>query len=706
MTRPRRSTAIHLGVLRLRMDPGKETRLRLGIARPRMSRPLEHAAVEVGIKGGRWHRPARSPHLSVHGEDQVVLLWRAGPFEIRDGVRVVADHLERRLEVRNRSSMEVQLEGVRMLLPDLSLGPLTEGRVEAPATSLRPRLPLIDAIRRGRDDPWDKEIAPSAIERWGRGLEDAPDVTPGLLALHNPRRGVSFLTWYHSETEAATPLMFGTDGNLILGHEVGLAGWLAPGESLAAGTQYFTLVEGDWAAALAAFRPHYARVGILPPIYGTPPGWVPSSAVYEVHPGMYGGFRGLAEALPGIAALGFDVLYLMPVMLYDNRSGLPWDENWLGSGSPYAMKDFEALDPSLGDERDFRGLVAEAHRLGMRVLMDFVPQGCATDARYVTEHPEWFCRDEEGHLVSSHGWIDTYSFDWANPAYQEYMLGWSLRMVRAFGIDGYRVDAPHAKEPNWDRAIPYHASVTSLGVLPLLEQLRRGLLEIGPDKAMLCELFGPVYVRSHDFQYDYHPCVQLHALLRGDLSVQEIGTWFQDYWAVQPPGAVRLTFTETHDTRTQMKAYALRGSAAERAMFAILLLAGFVPMVWSGQERSHEEWYRRVLTARRESPAILSGRRAFNTVSSSNPEVLSIVCQSGTEWVWGLISLYGERAPVRFVLPDAMLPWEAGHHRLFDLIQGQHWSEHGRHAWSSADLRELTLSPEPFVPYFFRLEGV
>ncbi len=633
------------------------------------------------------------------------MTWRSGPLLLTEFYTSHPHGLERRVRVTNISSKELQLIGVRLLVPGLALGAGRECRLEAPATYLRPRLPLESFVDRGLADPWPASLAPAARDRWGRALEDAPDVTPGLLAIHNERRRASFMVWYHSEIEAATPLVFGNGERVSFGHEIGLAGWLAPGAGLSGGTQYLALVGGDWHHALETFREHYQRVGLVPPLFGAPPAWVSTCSVYEVHPGQYGGFDGLRAQLPRLRHIGFDVIYLLPVMRYDNRSGRPWDENWLGSGSPYAMKDFEAFEPTLGGEEAFRRLIAEAHQLGMRVLMDFVPQGCAVDARYVGEHADWFCRDERGRLVSSHGWIDTYSLDWANPSYQNYMLGWALRLAREYHLDGYRIDAPHAKEPNWDRAIPYHASFTSLGVLSLLERLRAGLLDLGPDRAMLCELFGPVYARSHDFQYDYGPCVNLHAVLRGQLSAREIGEWFKDYWAAQPPEAIRLTFTETHDTRTQMSAYAWRGSAAERAMFAVLILAGFVPMVWCGQEKGLEEEYGRILHARSGSPALLHGERLFNAVRCSHPDVLSIVRRHEGETVWGLVSLHAERTPIRFTLPEDLGLLAGSSYRLRDLIQGATWSEHGIREWREGALREATLSPEPYVPYFFRIEA-
>jgi starch synthase (maltosyl-transferring) len=660
-------------------------------------------SVQVQLKPSGWSSPGRSPLVAKPLANVVLRRWRSGDLGVDEEWRAQSTHFERRLTVTNLSGREKQLTGVRLTLPGSCLGAVSDCRIEAPCTNLRPRLPMSAVLDLQAGQPLPRELAPAARMRWDRALEDAPDVTPGLLAIHNAARKLTLLVWYHSETEAGTPLIFGDAPGVALGHQIGLAGWLAPGASLHAGTQFLALVAGTWEQALDQFREHYARVGLVPPLFGSPPSWVQQAAVYEVHPGQFGGFRGLAAEIPRLHRLGLNTLYLLPVMAYDNRSGRAWDENWLGSGSPYAMSDFEAFDPSLGTANEFGELVRQVHRHDMRLLMDFVPQGCATHARYVGEHPEWFCRDEQGRLVSSHGWNDTYSLDWANPAYHDYMLGWSLRMAAKYDIDGYRIDAPHAKEPNWDRRIPYHASYTSLGVLPLLERLRIGLKRLSPEKVMLCELFGPIYHRSHDFQYDYQPCVNLFSLLRGELTCQEIGDWLQDYWSALPPGAIRVCFTETHDTRTGMPSYAWRGSAAERTMLAALVLAGFVPMVWSGQEANLEDWYASLLHARAGSAALPRGIRHFNAVPCSSPDVLSIVCQQESEIIWGVVSLHAERTPLEFDLSRWVSNGDRPF-RLFDLLSHTPWDEAGRTTWPADAAPTLRISLVPFEPHFFRID--
>jgi starch synthase (maltosyl-transferring) len=654
----------------------------------------------------------------------LVVILDLGPLMVTERFHLVGSLLERSIRVNLNPQVApslpnpVQLFGMRLVLPAVAVGPAKACRFEAPACAVRPRLPLAVAARQRLDRPGaDPKFAPAARSRWYTAINDCPDVTPGLMIVHNPtaESGQSLLAWYVSRVEAATALVTGDGHRADLIHELDLAAWLRPGHPIDGGTQYVLLHDGDYASALDAYRACYTRTGIEPPLYGRPPAWVPGAAIYEVHPGQFGGFRGLAQQVPALAAMGINVLYLMPVMAFDNRSGQAWDENWLGGGSPYAMRDFAQIEPTLGTEADFKHLVTTAHTHGLRVLLDLVPQGCALDARYVIEHPDWFCHDEAGDMVHSHGWIDTWSLDWANPAYHDYMLGWSLRLARDWDLDGYRIDAPHGKEPNWDRSLPYHASATNLGVIALLERLQTGLKAIKPDSVLLCELFGPIFSHSHDLLYDYYPMVMAYEMLDQRLTPYEFGEWLADYWRVEPPGAARVCFTETHDTRGfHPPAYALRGSAAERALFGALVMAGFVPMIWSGQEKGLEEFYRGIFAARQQSAALRHGAFLFNSVGcreavterayQAHNWVFCLPRRHEDEVVWGLVSLWPERTPFEFSLPIADLRLDPGaRYRLHDLAAGADFNEYGRTAWTGADLSHLVLTPEPFRPYLLEI---
>lgn len=682
-----------------------------------------------------WHPVEAEPgYESHHLEDQAVTVTiRLGSLTLHDHYTVQNDILARRLRVENTSAEEAQLTGIRMGLRGAAVGEADACLFEAPGNTIRPRLPLAFAASLpGRDSISNPdvnpasapaEIAPGAEQIFGITLGHAPDFGPGLMVIHNPAARWSLLTWYYSEIEAAAPWVIGDGTVVTMGFDVQLAGWLAPGASLEGGTQYIALHRGDYQSALSLYREAVTEL-ITPTVYGHPnkaQDWV---GIYEAHPGQFGGFEAMRAALPKIEYLGVDTIYLLPVMAHRNKVNRPWDGNWENVGSPYAMHDFESFEPSLGTETQFTTLVEGAHALGMRVLMDFVSQGCSLESHYVKDHPEWFARDEQGNMVHSHGWNDTWSFDWANPAFQAYMIDWATRFIEEYDIDGYRVDAPHGKEPNWDRDIPYHASQTNLGTSDLLDDLRRAIGEANPDARMLCELFGPMWLHNHDISYDYFPHAMVLQLFEGRLTPAEFGEYLKDYWAIMPRleadiPVPRVCFTETHDTRGR-PAYALRGSAISQALLGILVMSGFTPMIWSGQEKGQEDFIRGLMLARRENKTLRRGKRLFNEVTIDDENhyrrsqgddpagsTFAVIRYDDNNVLFGLASLVPERITYRFGLPVEKLNLKPGaRYQLRDLITYRVWEEYGTFDWTGEELASFYLTPQMYTPYIFRIEEI
>jgi starch synthase (maltosyl-transferring) len=188
------------------------------------------------------------------------------------------------------------------------------------------------------------------------------------------------------------------------------------------------------------------------------------SSWYELFPRSWGGLAGVERQVPGIAALGFDVLYLPPIhpIGRTNRKG---KNNSLVAGpddpgSPYAIGGPEgghdAVHPDLGTLEAVRSLCATAREHGMDVALDLAIN-CSADHPWLTEHPEWFHRRPDGTLKYAENppkrYQDIYNVNWESPDWRG--LWEELRRVVLHwvdcGIKVFRVDNPHTKPlPFWE----------------------------------------------------------------------------------------------------------------------------------------------------------------------------------------------------------------------------------------------------------------
>ncbi|MCU0491552.1 MAG: alpha-amylase family glycosyl hydrolase [Chloroflexaceae bacterium] len=659
------------------------------------------------------------------GTAEVTIISGLGPLKMHDRYQISGTLVQRNLIIENVSVEDAAIYGVRLLIPFARIGRAEICRFEAPGNSVRPGVPLEVAAAQRRDVLPRRFFAPGL--RNSSALELAPTHGPGLLALHTALQTEAnaalshetLLCWYTSPREAALPYLEGTPPNeraaVSLGHEIAVAARLPSGSHITCGSQHVQLLNQPWSAALATFRDTLLPT-LLPPLDDPAP-WLRDAVIYETHPALYGGFSGLRLALPDLVSLGITTLVLLPIQPFARPRERLWDGNWHGSGNPYAIRDFEQLDPTLGNEQELHELVQSAHRHGLRVLVDLALQGCAHTARYVAEHPDWFVRNEQGaFVVSDHVAAPPvgtalppgcYSFDWNNPELQEFLYTVALALAQRYDLDGFRVIGPYNPIPNWSPKLPYHASAAGLALLPLLQRLRLSLRQWKGEAALICDLHGPLYTGSHDACADYmvHHMFMHMALNR--ISPAELGAYLHDHRASMPEGSLRIGFMETHDTcDINPLADGLRGSRLSRMALAGMIFCGFVPSLWMGQEQGEELVLRELLRVWHTQPVLRYGQTLYNAVTCDSPQVFAVLRRCGTGCVLGLLNVGPHKRTVTLGLPVAELGLAEGDYQFNELVSGLCWSEDGRRAWNRDELRQFKLTLDPFGSYCVAIEAV
>ncbi|MEN9730800.1 MAG: hypothetical protein RL488_110 [Actinomycetota bacterium] len=219
--------------------------------------------------------------------------------------------------------------------------------------------------------------------------------------------------------------------------------------------------------------------------------WWRSAIIYQIYPRSFadgngdgmGDLPGITSRLGSLASLGIDAIWLSPFMRSPQKD------------AGYDVSDYTDVDPLFGTLADFDAMVTRAHELGLRVLVDLVPN-------HTSDQHKWFQaalaapkgsperefyhfkegKGENGELPPNN-WLSMFGgpawtriadgswychlFDssqpdlnWENPAVQAAFED-ILRFWLDRGVDGFRVDQPHAmgKAPG----LPDHPDVERAG---------------------------------------------------------------------------------------------------------------------------------------------------------------------------------------------------------------------------------------------------
>jgi cyclomaltodextrinase / maltogenic alpha-amylase / neopullulanase len=385
------------------------------------------------------------------------------------------------------------------------------------------------------------------------------------------------------------------------------------------------------------------------------PEWLRSSVVYEIFPRNFsqeGTLNAITARLDELNNLGVNILWLMPI----HPTGEKMKKGSIGS--PFAVRDFYAINPDYGTADDFKRLVSEAHKRDMKVVMDIVAGQTSWDS-VLMAHPEYYLKDAKGNIIPPDpAWTDVAGLDYSNPQVRDYMIGVMKYWLSDFGVDGFRCDvAPTVPIDFWETA---HAELEKINPQVII------LADAGAKPALLNKAF--------DVDSSWALASTLDTVMSSLMPAYYIKESWDHTDQQFPKGALHLRFTDNHEVPRAVARYSVNGALAAQVL--MLTLDG-VPLFYNGMEVGDATesadpalfekmpvfWnpagrpplrniYHDLIKLRKQNSAFYNGDVNWlqNTASG---EVVSFVRQDSKDEFLVLINLSSRRVSGTVELPDA-----------------------------------------------------
>lgn len=301
------------------------------------------------------------------------------------------------------------------------------------------------------------------------------------------------------------------------------------------------------------------------------PAWAKDAVIYEINVRQFtpeGSFEAFRKHLPRLRTMGVDILWFMPIFPISQvkRKG--------SLGSYYAVANYREINPEFGTMDDFTKIVSDAHTLGMKVVLDWVPNHTGWDHDWITDHPEYYTKDGNGQITdpvdangNSMGWADVADLDYGCMELREAMISEMIFWLRDHHIDGFRQD------------------MALLVPIDFWQEAAEKLKSVKPDIFLLAE--------SEDIAHLNHRCFNsmyswaLHHILT-DIAQGKSNVGAIDHWYVHEKSKVQsgayMFFTSNHDENSWSGSEVERMGEAHRAFAVLVSTLDGIPLIYNGQE--------------------------------------------------------------------------------------------------------------------------
>lgn len=368
--------------------------------------------------------------------------------------------------------------------------------------------------------------------------------------------------------------------------------------------------------------------------------WIMQGNIYEVNVRQYtpeGTFNAFAKSLPRLKEMGVQTLWFMPInpISKEGRKGV--------LGSYYAVSDFTGINPEFGNIGDWKNLVKQAHDMGFKVIIDWVPNHSGADNPWMKSHPEFYVKDSTGSFVAPFDWTDVRKFDYSYMPFRDTMINRMKYWITETDIDGFRCDvAGEVPDSFW---------------VTCINELRK----VKRDIFMLAEADKPeLHQDGFDATYSWAMFDMMKKVAAGTRTPLGMDSIFIRMDSTYPANALRMMFTSNHDENSWNKADYGTMPGPIHAPFAVFTQTASrgVPLIYSGQEEPYLDslsffykdsirfgeykragFYKTLLNLRKDNPA-LSANATFTRVSAGDSTaVYSYIRSSGTNRILVILNL-------------------------------------------------------------------
>ena len=203
---------------------------------------------------------------------------------------------------------------------------------------------------------------------------------------------------------------------------------------------------------------------------------------YGDNPGLYhgGDFAGVTAKLDYLQDLGVNTIWLTPIVKNiagvtvtdEGKEDVPYNAAYHG----YWASDFTKLNPTLGTTEEFETMISEAHKRGMRIMVDIVVNhaGYGTESTFAD-----MLRDKsvsEGDIKSWQSGLPDFATE--NADVRAKLVEWQTAWMKDYGVDYFRVDTvKHVDSTTW-------------------AALKNSTTEVNPAFKMIGEYYGAGYASN------------------------------------------------------------------------------------------------------------------------------------------------------------------------------------------------------------------